>query len=135
MVVIIVETSPLLDSGPILGLLNASEKIRNAEACEPFWDNESHSPRAKSVQGSPNSLKSKAQAKANKKKKFREIPVSLWHAGNMSLNSPVDWVGGKRRLFLYYFSPSNQPSSPRSQSIDTSITTLMPVKRRTYFPL
>lgn len=72
MVVIIVETSPLLDSGPILGLLNASEKIRNAEACEPFWDNESHSPRARSVQGSPKptALKVKPRPKRTRKKYF-----------------------------------------------------------------
>lgn len=120
------ETSLMLDSGPILGLLNAFEKICNSEACEPFWDNESHSPRAKSAHRSPKPIALKVKPRPKRTgKKLQENLVSLWQAGNISLNSPVDWTGKKKkRLFLYYFSPSNQPSSPHSKSIDTSIMTL-----------
>lgn len=37
------------DSGHILGLLKAFEKIEGWKAWNPFWDNESPSPRAKAL--------------------------------------------------------------------------------------
>lgn len=59
--VIIIDHSLVLDSGHIFGLLNAFEKTQSCKAWNPFWDNESHSPRAKVLTATHiNSLKSNA---------------------------------------------------------------------------
>lgn len=120
------ETSLMLDSGPILGLLNAFEKICNSEAYEPFWDNESHSPRARSAHRSPKpiALTVKPRPKRTGKKISGEscFFMASWQY-QLKFSCGLDGEK-KKRLFLYYFSPSNQPLSPHSKSIDTSIMTL-----------
>lgn len=121
--VIITDNSLMLDSGHPLGLLNAFEKTQSCKAWNPFWDIESYGPRAKMLPAlHANSLRSNAQTKVNRKK-LQQILVSLWHSGSISLYSPMPSVGKKQRVF-YYFFPSNQSSSPNSQSINTSIMNL-----------
>lgn len=122
MVVIIVETSLMLDSGPILGLLNAFEKICNSEACEPFWDNESHSPRAKSAHRSPKPIALKVKPRPKRTgKKLQENLVSLWQAGNISLNSPVDWTGKKKKETVFVLLFSFQPAFVSALKINRHI--------------
>lgn len=133
--VIIVETSLMLDSGPILGLVNAFEKISNPEAWEPFWGNESHSPRAKSVHSSPqtSSLKNKAQTKVNRKKITGDscFFMVFWQ---YQFNSSCVLGGGRGgETFCITFLFPTSLHLPHSPSTHQSWL-LLPMERRTYFP-
>lgn len=121
--VIIIGNFLMLDSGRILGLLNAFEKIQSCKAWNPFWYNESYSPRAKVLTAThANSFKSNAQTKVNRKKLQKSL-VSLWHSGNISLYSPVYSVDKKKCLFYYLF--FFQPVFiSKLTSINTSIMSL-----------